>query len=293
MYPDISLHIDGSWGKASGGKTIPVLNPATGDPIGTVAHAEQKDLERAARAAEKGFHAWRKVSAYERYKLMRKAGENLRSRADEIARLMTTEQGKPVAEAKLETLAAADVIDWFAEEGRRAYGWIIPARAEGFYQLAVKEPVGPVAAFTPWNFPINQAVRKISGALAAIDSAAADARRQIVQAAGAPVRAAIDLVGSEQTSALGFDVLPKGGKLVIVGLFGGAAPWSLPLIPIKAATIQGSYVGSLAELKALLDLVRRKSVAPIPITRRPLQQAQQSLEDLRSGSLVGRTVLTP
>ena len=167
MYPDISLHIDGSWGKASSGKTIPVLNPATGDPIGTVAHAEQTDLERAARAAEKGFHAWRKVSAYERYKLMRKAGENLRSRADEIARLMTTEQGKPVAEAKLETLAAADVIDWFAEEGRRAYGWIIPARAEGFYQLAVKEPVGPVAAFTPWNFPINQAVRKISGALAA------------------------------------------------------------------------------------------------------------------------------
>jgi alcohol dehydrogenase, propanol-preferring len=132
-----------------------------------------------------------------------------------------------------------------------------------------------------------------AGALAAIDSAAADARRQIVQAAGAPVRAAIDLVGSEQTTALGFDVLPKGGKLVIVGLFGGAAPWSLPLIPIKAATIQGSYVGSLAELKALLDLVRRKSVPPIPVSRRPLHQAQQSLEDLRSGSLVGRAVLTP
>ena len=167
MYPDISLHIDGGWAKGSGGKTIPVLNPATGESIGNIAHAETADLERAARAAGKGFQAWRKVSAFERYKLMRKAAENLRSRADDIARLMTMEQGKPVGEAKMETLAGADLIDWFAEEGRRAYGRVIPARAEGFYQLAVKEPVGPVAAFTPWNFPINQAVRKISGALAA------------------------------------------------------------------------------------------------------------------------------
>ena len=73
------------------------------------------------------------------------------------------EQGKPLAEAKGEALAAADVIDWFAEEGRRAYGRVIPARAEGVYQLVIKEPVGPVAAFTPWNFPINQVVRKLSG----------------------------------------------------------------------------------------------------------------------------------
>jgi succinate-semialdehyde dehydrogenase / glutarate-semialdehyde dehydrogenase len=167
MYPDISLYIDGGWAKGSGGKTIPVLNPATGDAIGSVAHAEKSDLERAAQAADKGFKAWRKVSAFERYKTMRKAAENLRSRADDVARLMTMEQGKPLAEARAETLAGADLIDWFAEEGRRAYGRVIPARAEGYYQLAIKEPVGPVAAFTPWNFPINQAVRKISGAVAA------------------------------------------------------------------------------------------------------------------------------
>ena len=167
MYPDISLHIDGAWTKASGGKTIPVLNPASGEPIGAVPQAEIADLERAAQAAEKGFRVWRKLSAFERYGLLRKAATNLRSRVEEIARTMTLEQGKPVAEAKLESLNAADVIDWFAEEGRRAYGWIIPARFEGFSQLAIKEPVGPVAAFTPWNFPINQAVRKVSGALAA------------------------------------------------------------------------------------------------------------------------------
>ena len=151
MYPEISLHIDGNWGKGAGGKTLPVLNPSTGEAIGTVAHAQQSDLERAAQAADKGFKAWRKVSAFERYKIMRKAAENLRSRADEIARLMTLEQGKPLAESKGETLAGADLIDWFAEEGRRAYGRVIPARIEGYYQLVVKEPVGPVAAFTPWK----------------------------------------------------------------------------------------------------------------------------------------------
>ena len=130
MYPDISLYIDGGWAKGSGGKTIPVLNPATGDAIGSVAHAEKSDLERAAQAADKGFKAWRKVSAFERYKIMRKAAENLRSRADDVARLMTMEQGKPLAESRAETLAGADLIDWFAEEGRRAYGRVIPARAE-------------------------------------------------------------------------------------------------------------------------------------------------------------------
>ena len=167
MYQDVSLFIDGNWGKASGGKTEPVLNPATGEQIGTYAHADKADLERAAQAALKGFKAWRKVSAYERYKTMRKAAELLRSRIDDVAKIMTMEQGKPVAEAKMEIGNGCDVIDWFAEEGRRAYGWIIPARAEGVYQLAIKEPVGPVAAFTPWNFPINQAVRKISASLGA------------------------------------------------------------------------------------------------------------------------------
>ena len=167
MYQDVQLFIDGAWTKAGGGRTITVLNPATGETIGTVAHAEKPDLDRALEAAEKGFHTWRKVSAYDRAKLMRKAANLLRERADKIATIMTLEQGKPLAEAKMETLAAGDVIDWFAEEARRAYGRVVPARAEGVYQLVIKEPVGPVAAFTPWNFPINQVVRKLSAALAA------------------------------------------------------------------------------------------------------------------------------
>jgi succinate-semialdehyde dehydrogenase/glutarate-semialdehyde dehydrogenase len=166
MYQNVSLLIDGAWTPAAAGRTFEVLNPATGEPIGTVPHADTGDLDRALAAAEKGYHVWRKVSAFDRSKLMRKAANLLRERADRIAPLMTMEQGKPLPEAKGETLAGADVIDWFAEEARRAYGRVIPARAEGIYQLVVKEPVGPVAAFTPWNFPINQVVRKLSAALA-------------------------------------------------------------------------------------------------------------------------------
>jgi len=167
MYPDVLLFIDGQWRKSSTGASIPVLNPATEDTAGTVAHASRSDLDEALEAAQKGFATWRKVSPYERSKVMRKAAELMRERAEKIARLMTIEQGKPLAQSLLETRNAADVIDWFAEEGRRTYGRVIPARTEGVYQLSLREPVGPVAAFTPWNFPINQVVRKLSGALAA------------------------------------------------------------------------------------------------------------------------------
>src|SRR5258708_4717649 len=158
-YSDVSLMIDGAWTKGANGRTIPVVNPATEEVIGQVAHAEKSDLDRALAAADKGFRQWRKVSAYERYKIMRKAADLMRQRLDEIATMMTTEQGKPLAEAKVETNLAADIIDWMAEEGRRTYGRIVPARAENVYQLVTKEPVGPGAALTPWDFPINQRVR--------------------------------------------------------------------------------------------------------------------------------------
>lgn len=166
-YPNTLLFIDGAWCAAAAGRTLPVMNPATGKQIGTLAHADKPDLDRALAAASKGFDTWRRISAFERYKMMRKAANLMRERLDLVATLMTMEQGKTVAEAKAEILNGCDTIDWFAEEARRAYGRVIPARAEGVYQLVIKEPVGPVAAFTPWNFPINQIVRKLSAALAA------------------------------------------------------------------------------------------------------------------------------
>jgi D-arabinose 1-dehydrogenase-like Zn-dependent alcohol dehydrogenase len=132
-----------------------------------------------------------------------------------------------------------------------------------------------------------------AGALATVDGKAPDALEQLANKAGEPIRAVIDLVGNAQTTQLGFDCLTKGGKLVIVGLFGGGAPWALPLIPIKAITIQGSYVGNLRETRELLDLVRTKKIAPIPVTPMPFAKANDALVDLQAGRLVGRAVLTP
>ncbi|MES2940570.1 MAG: NAD-dependent succinate-semialdehyde dehydrogenase [Pseudomonadota bacterium] len=167
-YPHTQLFIDGSWGPAAEGRTLPVFNPATGQEIGRVAHATKPDLDRAVAAAQKGFETWRDMTAADRSKIMRKAAGFMRERAGEIGRLMTQEQGKPLAEAKGEAMAAADIIEWFAEEGFRIYGRIVPSRGNlALRQMVVKDPVGPVAAFTPWNFPINQVVRKVGAALAA------------------------------------------------------------------------------------------------------------------------------
>ena len=132
-----------------------------------------------------------------------------------------------------------------------------------------------------------------AGALATVDGGAPDALEQLAQKAGGPIRAVIDLVGNAKTTQLGFDCLTKGGKLVIVGLFGGGATFALPLIPIKAITIQGSYVGNLRETKELLDLVRAKKISPIPVTQMPLTKSNEALVDLQKGRLVGRAVLTP
>jgi succinate-semialdehyde dehydrogenase/glutarate-semialdehyde dehydrogenase len=166
-YPHVQLYIDGQWREGADERKLPVRNPATGEVMGELACAETSDLEEVAQAAHRGFDVWRKISAFDRYKMMRKAAQLLRDRVEAVAQLMTLEQGKPLAEARMEVMAGADTIDWFAEEGRRAYGRVIPARQMDVYQLVIKEPVGPVAAFTPWNFPINQIVRKLAAALAA------------------------------------------------------------------------------------------------------------------------------
>ncbi len=120
MYPEVRLHIAGEWRAARSGESLPIMNPATGEEIGRVPKAGKADLDEALEAADRGFKAWRKVSAFERSKILRKAANLMRERADETARILTLEQGKPLAEAKMEALAAGDTIDWFAEEGKRA-----------------------------------------------------------------------------------------------------------------------------------------------------------------------------
>ena len=228
MYANVSLFIDGAWTAAASGRTLTVMNPATGEPLGTVAHADIPDLDRALAAAEKGFAVWKKVSAYERYKVMRKAAGLIRERVDMIAALMTQEQGKPLVEAKGELMAGADVIEWFAEEARRAYGRVIPARAEGVYQLVIKEPVGPVAAFTPWNFPINQAVRKLSAALAAGCSVILKGPEETPASCAELVRAYADAG------------LPAGAVQLVYGVPAVISEYLIPHPVIKKMSFTGS-----------------------------------------------------
>ena len=149
------------------GATSDVLNPSTNAVLAKLPHARKPELDKALAAADKGFKTWRKVNSFERAKILRKAADLMRARADDIARVLTLEQGKPLMESKVEILAGADITDWFADEGRRAYGRIIPARADGVRNMVILEPIGPVAGFSPWNFPVTQAVRKIAAALAA------------------------------------------------------------------------------------------------------------------------------
>src|SRR5215208_7647047 len=228
-YVDTQLFINGEWRQPAEGKTLPVMNPATGKEIGRVAHAGRPDLDRALQAAKKGFEVWRDMVPGERSKIMRKAAALMRERAGEIAPLLTQEQGKPLAEAKCETLAAADIIEWFAEEGFRVYGRIVPSRMNNsIRQMVIKDPVGPVAAFTPWNFPINQVVRKVGAGLAAGCSMLVKAPEETPAAPAALIKAFADAG------------LPPG----VLGLvYGNPAEISSYLIPhpiIRKITFTGS-----------------------------------------------------
>lgn len=159
--------IDGTWRAPSGKRTAEVRNPATGQVIGALPIAERADLDAALAAADKGYRAWKAMTALERARILHRAAALVRERAETIAAHVVREQGKPLAEARAEANAAPEHIEWHAEEGRRAYGRIIPSRVPSARQMVIKEPIGPVAAFSPWNFPVNQLVRKVSAALAA------------------------------------------------------------------------------------------------------------------------------
>jgi succinate-semialdehyde dehydrogenase/glutarate-semialdehyde dehydrogenase len=167
MYTDLNLYVDGAWLNGDGRQSEDVLNPATGKALARLPHAGKADLDAALAAADKGLKAWRNTSAYDRAKIMRKAADLIRERADAMSRILVQEQGKVYPEARAEVLTSADIIEWFAEEGRRAYGRIVPGRQKGVRQLVVQEPVGVVAAFTPWNFPALTPARKIGASLAA------------------------------------------------------------------------------------------------------------------------------
>ena len=239
-YPDTHLFLNGEWREAAAKESLEIINPATEEVIGTVSHARKEDLDIALNAAENAFNSWKNVSAYERSKILRKAADIVRSKADQIATLMTMEQGKPLIEAKMETMGAADSIDWYAEEGRRAYGRIIPSRApQGVYQFVFKEPVGVVAAFTPWNFPLNQVVKKVAAAFAAGCTAIVKGPEE-TPASVAELIKAFDEAG-----------MPKGSVNLVYGIPADISEYLIAHPIVRKVTFTGSTaVGKLLASQA-------------------------------------------
>lgn len=165
-YPAPALFIDGQWTQGTANKSEPIYNPATGEVIGHVPHASVEDLDRAIAAAERGFKVWSQKTVMERGTILCKAMDLIRERAQSIAKIMTMEEGKNFKEASMEIGRAAGGFLYNAEEAKRAYGRVIPFQP-GFQLTTIQRPIGPVAAFVPWNFPAGGPIRKLSASLAA------------------------------------------------------------------------------------------------------------------------------
>ena len=166
MYPEFRTLIGGVWGGV-GSPKVEVVNPFDDSTLGEVPMVDRADLVGAVDAARAGFTVWSSMSPIERANIMRRGADRVRERAEQIAHIITLEQGKILAEARVEVKLAAESLDWYADEGRRAYGRIVPSNTPDSCQMVIKEPVGVVAAFSPWNAPVMTAVRKIAGALGA------------------------------------------------------------------------------------------------------------------------------
>lgn len=167
IYDPLYLFINGAWLEAGSRDTSAVINPADGAALGRLPLATAADLDLALNTARDSFDVWRHTVPVERARILRNAATLMRERCEHIATLMTLEEGKPLTESRDEVLRAAEYFEWFSEEARRIDGRVVPANRPGVQQLVKKQPIGPVAAFTPWNFPAITPARKLSAALAA------------------------------------------------------------------------------------------------------------------------------
>src|SRR5260370_42539070 len=160
------MYIDGKWTDAENGRTMGVINPATEEVIQEVAYGGRAETRRALEAAKKAMPGWMKLTAWDRAKVLKKTADLMRDRADALARTLTLEQGKPLVESKAEILHSADTLEWFGEEGKRAYGQVIPNSAPGKRHMTLKHPVGVVGPISPLNFPITLPSPKMAPSLA-------------------------------------------------------------------------------------------------------------------------------
>jgi succinate-semialdehyde dehydrogenase/glutarate-semialdehyde dehydrogenase len=236
-YPEIELYIDGRWKGASG---QPIINPADESVLGTVPTATTADLDDALAAAEKGFAVWRNTSPAKRAQIILKAAALIRERVNDMAVAMTLEQGKPIEQARLEILRGCDIIEWDATEGLRLYGRVIPSEP-GMRHTVLRQPIGPVAAFSPWNFPMSSPARKVAGALSSGCSI-------ILKASEETPAGAVQLVRAFHDAGL-----PAG---VLNLVFGNPAEISVYLIPQSRIRLI-AFTGSIPVGKHLAEMAGR------------------------------------
>lgn len=225
MYPPLHHLVDGQWLSPDEGEAV--LDPATGEPIAQLGHATADTLAAAAEAAARAFPKWRDLGPARRAAIILEAARLLRTRVDAIAPVLTLEQGKPVAEARGEILRACEIIEWDANEGRRAYGRVVPA-APGLRQMVVREPIGPVAAFSPWNFPFGSPARKLAGALSAGCTIVLKASEETPASALLLARAFVDAG------------VPAGVLNLVFGIPGDISNFLVPHPAVRLVTFTGS-----------------------------------------------------
>jgi succinate-semialdehyde dehydrogenase/glutarate-semialdehyde dehydrogenase len=223
-YPNLQLFIDGEWKSRDG---QPVLNPADDSVLGTVPHATRADLDAALEAAEKGFKVWSRTSPAKRAEIILKAAQLMRERIEELAVAMTLEQGKAIAQSRLEILRACEIIEWDAQEGRRIYGRIIPSEP-GMRHSVLRQPIGVVAAFSPWNFPTSSPARKVGGALSAGCSI-------ILKASEETPAGAVQLVKAFADAGL-----PPGVLNLVFGKPAEISEYLIPQPAVRLVTFTGS-----------------------------------------------------
>lgn len=248
MYERYGLFIDGNWRPAFSGATYGVVNPATEEPLGEAPRASAEDAEAAIASAERGLQAWQGKTSWERARIIRRIGELLTERSADIARTMTLEVGKPLAQSQREIALSADQFEWMAEEARRIYGHTLDSRVPGGQISVTYEPVGIVAAFTAWNFPAVLLARKLAAALAAGCSIIC---RPSTEAPGTAM----------QIVACGADAgVPAGVINLLTGSASAIAPTLMASPPVRKVSLTGSVEVGKQLLRAAADTVKRVSM---------------------------------
>ncbi|QWW71324.1 NAD-dependent succinate-semialdehyde dehydrogenase [Rhizobium sp. WYJ-E13] len=282
-YPDLHLYIDGGWRKTA--DTVPVLNPADEAVLGALPVAAKADLDDALHAADHGFKVWSRTAPRHRAQIMMKAAALMRERIEEIAAAITMEQGKPLSESRLEVIRGCEFFEWDAGEAQRTYGRVIPSEP-GIRYIVVHEPVGMVAAFSPWNFPMSQPSRKIAGALAAGCSI-------IIKAAEETPAGAYHIARALHDAGL-----PRGVFNLVFGVPAEVSQYLIPqkqtgLIAFTGSTSVGKHLTELAARNLKPVLMELGGHAPVIVCDDVDPVAAANLSAMRKARNAGQVCTSP